>query len=302
MYQNVAFPSQEAMLKGRLYIPRGVAEPFPIVVMAHGFSATITGMVADRYAEVFCEAGFAVLLYDHIGFGVSGGEPRQQINRWIQARGYCDAIDFVVTLPQIDRNRIAVWGDSASGGEVIVVGAVDPRIGVVIAQVPSCGTEPPPQDRDGLLFKAVRETLLNGDVSPTPETTTGPMPVVSFDQIGTPSHLKPLTAFRWFMEYGGRFQTNWENYVTVVTPDTPAPFHPGLCAPHLRASLLMLVARDDEMPGSKADIARLVFDAAPEPKKLVELEGGHFGLLHYPSELFAQASGIQRDFLVERLH
>jgi len=32
--------------------------------MAHGFSATINGMVADRYAEVFCNAGFAVLLYD----------------------------------------------------------------------------------------------------------------------------------------------------------------------------------------------------------------------------------------------
>ncbi len=289
------------MLKGRLYIPQDVAHPLPVVIMAHGFSATITGMVADCYAEVFCEAGFAVLLYDHIGFGVSGGEPRQQVNKWVQARGYRDAIDFVMTLPAIDPQRVAIWGDSASGGEVIVIGAVDPRVKAVIAQVPSCGGEPPPQDRDSLLFKAVRETLLNGDLCSLPKTTIGPLPVVSFDQAGTPSYLTPLTAFRWFIEYGGRFKSNWENRVTVVNPETPAPFHPGLCAPYLQTPLLMFIAHDDEMPGSKAEIARMVFEAAPGPKKLVELDGGHFGLLYYPSECFTQASQAQRDFLLEYL-
>ena len=128
MYKYVAFHSQGSMLKGRLYLPQDVANPLPVVIMAHGFSATINGMVADRYAEVFYEAGFAVLLYDHIGFGISGGEPRQHVNKWIQARGYCDAIDFVMTLPEIDHHRIAIWGDSASGGEVIVVGAIDQRV------------------------------------------------------------------------------------------------------------------------------------------------------------------------------
>ena len=37
-------------------------------------------MVADRYAEVLYSVGFAILLYDHRNFGMSGGEPRQQIN------------------------------------------------------------------------------------------------------------------------------------------------------------------------------------------------------------------------------
>lgn len=289
------------MLKGRLYLPQVVAHPLPVVIMAHGFSATITGMVADCYAEVFCEAGFAILLYDHIGFGVSGGEPRQQVNKWVQARGYRDAIDFVMTLPAIDPQRVAIWGDSASGGEVIVIGAVDPRVKAVIAQVPSCGSEPPPEDRDGRLFKAVCETLLNGDLGPLPKTTIGPLPVVSSDQAGSPSYLTPLTAFRWFIEYGGRFKTNWENSVTVVIPETPAPFHPGLCAPYLQVPLLMLIARDDEMPGSKADIAHMVFNATPGVKRLVELDGGHFGLLYYPSEYFTQASQAQLDFLLEYL-
>jgi pimeloyl-ACP methyl ester carboxylesterase len=268
--------------------------------MAHGFSATI-GMVADRYAEAFCEAGFAVLLYDHHSFGSSGGQPRRQINKWVQARGYRDAINFAATLPEINTTRIAIWGDSLSGAEVICVGAVDSRVKAVIAQVPACGDEPPPPDPEGLLFASLRDTFLHGDVRGTPETTTGPMPVVSFDQQSIPSLLTPLTAFRWFIEYGGRYGTAWENSAAFIAPVTPAPLHPTLCAPHIQAPLLMVVAREDEMPGAHSVIARMTFEAAPQPKEWVEIDGGHFGLLQFPSPLFDQVSRLQVDFLTRYL-
>lgn len=269
--------------------------------MAHGFSATIKGMIADRYAEVFAAAGFAVLLYDHRNFGISDGIPRQQINRWVQARGYLDAIDFVDNLDELDSNRIALWGDSMSGSEVIVLGAVDSRIKAVIAQVPACGDTPPPTDPEQRLFIALRDTLLHGDVRSTLDNTHGPLPVVSFDQQSTPSLLTPMSAFRWFIEYGGRYGTHWHNSATLVAPDTPAPFHPGLCAAHLKAALLMVVAHNDEMPGANSRIACGVFESAPHPKELLEIEGGHFGLLHYPSALFDEASTAQRNFLIRHM-
>lgn len=145
------FPSEGALLRGRLYRPLG-ARPRPVVVMTHG-TATIS-MVTDRYAEVFQEAGLAVLLYDHRNFGDSGGEPRQEINPWVQARGYRDAITFVGSLDGIDSGAIAIWGDSYSAAEVLVVGAVDERVAAVVAQVPACGPELPPSDPDGSLFAA----------------------------------------------------------------------------------------------------------------------------------------------------
>ncbi len=301
MFELVEFQSEGATLRGRLYLPTGHSEPSPIVIMTHGFSATITGMVADHYAEVFHAAGFAVLLYDHYSLGLSSGEPRHMINHWVQARGYSHAIDYVITLPTIDSSRIAIWGDSMSGGTVIVVGAVDHRVSAIIAQVPACGDDPPPPDPDGGLFASIRETLRSGDVSGSEETTIGPMPVVSSDQHGTPSLLKPLTAFRWFIEYGGRYGTGWENWAMYVSPDSPTPFHPVLCAPYVGAPLLMMVAREDEMHGAKTEIARMAFDLAPQPKEWIELDGGHFGLLYYPSDLFDQASTAQRDFLIQNL-
>src|SRR5680860_1087426 len=78
-------------------------------------------MVADEYAEVFRQNGLAVLLYDHRNLGSSGGHPRQEINPWVQCRGYLDAIDFVQSLDRVDGDRIGLWGDSYSGGEVLVV-------------------------------------------------------------------------------------------------------------------------------------------------------------------------------------
>ena len=62
-----------------------------------------------------------------------------------------------------------------------------------------------------------------------------------------------------------------------------------------------MIAPGDEMPGANPAVSRQVFEAAPNPKELFEIEGGHFGLLHYPSALFDQASGVQRDFLLRHL-
>ena len=311
MFRNVAFPSQGATLRGRLYIrqqgpdrhrvpnldaPRQAA---PIVIMAHGTSATIT-MVTDRYAEVFHDAGFAVLLYDHRNFGMSDGEPRGEINPWVQARGYRDAIDYVCSLAEIDKSKVAIWGDSFSAGQVLVVGACDDRVKAIVSQTTACGPARPPPDPDGALFSAVKSTLDNGDVS-TPDTVTGPLPVVSFDQHGTPSLLTPISAYRWFIEYGGRHGTRWENWVTRVIPKTPAPYHPGICAPHVKAPTLMMIAPEDEMAGANPAVARAAYDSIPAKKELVEIEGGHFGLLHYPSELFNRAAHAQRDFLLRIL-
>ena len=273
----------------------------PIIIMAHGFSATINGMVADNYAEAFCQAGFAVLLYDHRNFGISDGEPRQQINIWVQARGYRDAIDYVTSLPEIDTTRIALWGDSLSSAEAVVVGAIDERVKAIIAQVPAFGDDLPPSDSDGTLFTTIRETFQHGDVSGTPETHTERNPVVSFDQARIPSLLLPLTAYRWFIEYGGRYDTKWQNWATIARPVTRVPFDAILCAPHLQAALLMVIARNDEMEGASSSISRLVWKLAPQPKEMVELDGGHFGLLHYPSPLFDQAVHVQCDFLIRHL-
>jgi dienelactone hydrolase len=289
------FHSEGAQLRGLLFRPDTEA-PAPVVIIAHGTSATIH-MVADEYAESVCRNGLAVLLYDHRNLGASGGEPRQEINPWIQCRGYVDAIDFVQTLEGIDHERIAIWGDSYSGGEVMVVGAVDERVTAVVAQTPVCGSEPPALEPTRRNFEAIRALLLEGDVAGGPDVTVGPLAVVSPDQITTPSLLKPVQAFRWLLDHGARHGTGWLNRVTRVVPDTPVPFSPVLCAPFVAAPTLMMVAPEDEMTHADYRVARTAYESMPEPKEWCDIAGGHFGLLYHPSPLFDEATRIQGDFL-----
>lgn len=295
MIEDVEFRSEGALLRGMLLRPDSGSDP-PLVIMAHGTSATIR-MVADEYAEVFRRSGLAVLLYDHRNLGASGGEPRQEINPWIQCRGYLDAIDLAQTLEGIDRQRIGLWGDSYSGGEVIIVGAVDDRVSAIVAQIPVCGSRPPALEPSQANFDGIRNCLLEGDVAGGPGTTVGPLPVVSPDQLGTPSLLEPIQAFRWFMDRGGRHGTGWLNQVTRVVPDTPVPYSPVLCAPFVSPPILMMVAPGDEMEHANYDVSRLAYDLMPDPKQWNDIAGGHFGLLYHPSPLFDEAARIQTSFL-----
>lgn len=268
--------------------------------MTHGFSATASGMVADRYAEAFQDAGLTVLLFDGPTLGMSDGEPRGTLNRWTQLRAYRDALDFVMTLPSVDASRVAVWGDSMSGSSAIGVAAFDERARVVVVQVPACGRSAPSQDPDGSAFATLRD-IYRGDALPAVRGRRGPMAVVSPDRSTLPSLLEPITAFRWFVDYGGRPGTGWQNRATLEEPDTPMDYHAGLCAPHLLGASLWVIAEEDEMPGAATAVALQAYEAAPEPKELLMIEGGHFGLLYHPGALFDHASAAEADFLVRHL-
>lgn len=133
-----AFDADGVQLRGWLYLPTGSgpARRTPAVVMAGGYGTT-KEMFTDRYAEAFATAGLAVLLYDHRGFGASGGEPRQEIDPWRQVEDLRHAITYASSLPAVDPARIGVWGSSYSGGHALVVAATDRRVRCVAVQVPT---------------------------------------------------------------------------------------------------------------------------------------------------------------------
>ena len=109
-------------------------QPVPIVVMAHG----LTGTRRDRlgaFAERFAAAGFAALVFDHRGFGDSGGEP----DRFVPARQLDDwraAIEFARTLSGVDPDRVVTFGSSMGGGNALAAAAGDRRVAAAISQVP----------------------------------------------------------------------------------------------------------------------------------------------------------------------
>ncbi len=297
LYKDIAFTSQNATLRGRLYVPENHPDKNPVVIMAHGFTTTINGMTADKYAGRFREAGFAVLLYDHRNLGISDGEPRRDVNFWVQCRGYVDCIDFAETRPEIDPERIAVWGASMSAKEAFLVGATDERVKAIVTMIPAFGETLPVEDKDGKLYKFAKETVMRDDIMAMSHTVFERMPIVSSDQLGTPSVLTEITAYRWFIEYGGRFGTNWDNVVSYSDVERPELYHTGQFAHRLKAPILMIVAVNDEMEGANPEVTLAIYNKVTQPKEWVDIDGGHFGLLHYPSALFDKSSNAQIAFL-----
>ena len=135
MRRDIEFDAEGVTLRGWLYVPDGGGGPVPAVVMAHGLSA-VKEMYLDSFAEVFAAGGLGALVFDNRNFGASDGEPRQEIDPWTQVRDYRHAITWAQTRPEVDADRIGVWGSSYSGGHVLVLGAIDKRIKCVASQVP----------------------------------------------------------------------------------------------------------------------------------------------------------------------
>lgn len=135
MRKDIEFKSNGITCRGWLYLPDQGKGPFPVVIMAGGW-CYVKEIVMPRYAKYIVQAGVAALLFDYRCFGASDGDPRQHVDPNMQIEDYKNAISFVQTLPELDPERVGVWGISYSGGHVLIVGATDPRVRCIVSNVP----------------------------------------------------------------------------------------------------------------------------------------------------------------------
>lgn len=140
--KDLRFPCTNATCAGWLYLPApdpSATRRPPVVVMGNGFSGTRdVGMPV--FAETFAGSGIAAFAFDYRYFGASGGSPRQLIDPWAQLDDWRAALAYVRTLTEVDGERLAIWGTSMGGGLVLVIGAEDPDVRAIVAQVPAVDT------------------------------------------------------------------------------------------------------------------------------------------------------------------
>jgi uncharacterized protein len=272
--RDVEFTGEDVTLRGWFYPAEGAGSSAPVVVMAHGFSA-VKEMYLDRYAEAFAAAGLNALVFDNRNFGASDGEPRQEIDPIAQIRDYRHAITYAQSLPEVDRTKVGVWGSSFSGGHVLVLGAIDKRVGAVVSQVPLVSGYENVRSlvRSDFIggfremFDADREARGRGEAPAM-------VPVVDKDPLA-PSALPTPDSYQWFTETHELRAPSWRNEVTLRTVEMLTEYEPGAWIHRIAPTpLLMLVARNDVL--TPTELAIGAFGNAREPKKLVVLPGGHF--------------------------
>jgi hypothetical protein len=300
MVEDVEFQSDGQTVRAHLYLPDGPG-PHPVVVMAGGW-CYVKELVQPDYARVFARAGVAALVFDYRNFGTSDGEPRQHIDPWSQIEDYKNAISYVETRSEIDRERIGVWGISYSGGHVLIVGATDPRVKCVVSNIPVV---------DGLLtmrlvhgslsFRSLQATMLEdrrtrsstgeygympmSSEDPSAELVTWPFPEVT----SAFNHLKATEA------------PNHEHRNTIASVELLCNYSVLPYAKRIvNVPTLMTVAEGDDITIWDEEIA--VYNAIATPKKQLFVfdHTSHMTLYSNKSRLeIAAEQG--RDWLVKHL-
>lgn len=294
--RDIEFNAEGVTLRGWFYPSQGDGSSHPTIVMAHGFSA-VKEQYLDRYAEVFAAAGLNALVFDNRNFGDSDGEPRQEIDPWQQIRDYRHAITYATTLPEVDNDRIGVWGSSYSGGHVLVVSALDRRVKAVVSQGPlvdgyqNLRRLVRPDFIDGFReqFDADRLARFNGEAPAM-------VPVVDEDPLA-PSALPTPDSYEWFTESGRTIAPNWRNEVTLRSVEMLGEYVPADFVEYISPTpLLLLPAVNDVL--TPTDLAIGAFERARAPKRIEILPGGHFDIYTKGLE---QSSSLARDWFIEHL-
>jgi uncharacterized protein len=269
----VRFPVEGGIeLSAWLFVPGQTAARLPAITMAHGYAGTKYHGI-EPMAEAFAEAGFVVLLHDHRGFGDSGGEPRQDVNPWQQITDWRRAISYLQDRPEVDENRVGLWGTSFAGGHAIVLGATDRRLKAVVAQVPTIDgyasglrrVAPEAVANLEAQFAADDRAQLRGEAPAT-------VAIVSADT-AKPASYNAADAVGFYL----RPMPNgvWENKVTVRSTRWARMYASGEFIERVSPTpLLMVVANHDHI--AVTDLALKAYERALEPKRLVMIKGGHF--------------------------
>ena len=279
MHRDIKFKSQGLNCAGWLFVPEKLSESqkAPALVMAHGLGA-VKEQGLEPFAQQFCLAGFVTLVFDYRHFGDSEGEPRCQHFPLEMVEDYKNAVTWLSMQPEVDPERIGIWGTSYSGGLAVHVGTVDPRVRAVVSQVPSAITPTDRQTMNPEKWAQVGELLALDRME---RYTTGKLnylKVVASD--GVPCVLPGEESYYNYTKYG-EHAPNFRNQITLESLEKMREFNPvdsiQMMAP---TALLVLPAVNDSL--LPFDAVKAAFDRAGEPKEMMPMPIGHYDVYEDP--------------------
>lgn len=199
---------------------------YPAVVVSHP-GGGVKEQTAGLYARKLAESGLIAIAFDRSYQGESTGEPRQLENPYISTEDVSGVIDYLTTLPYVDKDKIGAMGICAGAGYSANAAINDRRIkalgmvsAVNIGQMFRNGWDGSVKDADALPYLEAGSAARTADASNNDMAT---MPLAPLKEEDAPN---------------AELRGAWEYY------HTPRCEHPNAPGYTLARNLTQIIAYD----------------------------------------------------------
>jgi dipeptidyl aminopeptidase/acylaminoacyl peptidase len=270
----VTFYSEGVKLVGDVYVPDRPGGQRAGIVLCHGYTGVKDLYLPDN-ARVLTDAGYVAMTFDYKGWGESGG-PRSRLAPWSRVADVQAALTFLGAQPEVDPERLGIYGTSYGGATVVWVGAIDPRVKCVVSVVGF--------GHGGRWMRSVRrpdewiDLLERSRRDRIKRAMDGESEVVDRAEILLPD--------RQSAELAAAARRNNPAAVSRIPleyVDDTVQFHPEWVVDKIAPRPVLFVTTDDDrlVPPEES---RSLYARAGEPKRLVVLKGfGHYEVYAEPA-------------------
>ena len=115
-----------------MYEPKDINGKLPAIAVCGPYGA-VKEQSSGLYAQEMAERGFITIAFDPSFTGESGGSPRYMTSPDINVEDFQSAIDYLISLDNVDSNDIGIIGICGWGGMALQTACIDTRIKATVA-------------------------------------------------------------------------------------------------------------------------------------------------------------------------
>lgn len=115
-----------------MYEPKNYQGKLPALAVCGPYGA-VKEQSSGLYAEEMAKRGFLTIAFDPSFTGESGGSPRYMTSYDINVEDFQSAVDYLISLDNVDSGKIGIIGICGWGGIALQTACIDTRIKVTIA-------------------------------------------------------------------------------------------------------------------------------------------------------------------------
>src|SRR5262245_48599416 len=131
MVRSVSFYSADTRLAGDVYLPEGVEGRRPGVVLCCGYTGIKDLYLNDMGARL-AAAGYGAMTFDYTGWGKSEGPPLR-LAPYGRVEDTQAALTFLAGQPEVDPDRLGLYGISYGGSTAAFTAAIDERVRALVS-------------------------------------------------------------------------------------------------------------------------------------------------------------------------